>query len=216
MKLFSILALFCAALVWTGPLAAHGDEQHGKPPAQIGAAGENSGTVGAAGNTAAAETSSDEAAAGGHQASGADAADAGGRLEFLENLHPATVHFPIALFFMAALTELFVMRRTGGQFEPVVRVLVYGGAVGAVIAALFGWIHTGLWFGGDTTMQLHRWIGMAIALIGIVLAFLVSRAAHSRTSLRFGLFLIAIMVLVQGYLGGELAHGPGHLGITWL
>lgn len=126
MKLFSILALFCAALVWTGPLAAHGDKQHGKPPAQLEAAGEDSGTVGAAGNTAAAETRSDEAAPSGDQASGADAANAGGRLEFLENLHPATVHFPIALF------------------------------------------------------------------------------------------LMAVMVLVQGYLGGELAHGPGHLGITWL
>merc|ERR1711998_109236 len=102
----------------------------------------------------------------------------------LKRLHPATIHFPIALFLMAALTELFVGKRREAGLEPAVRVLIYGGAGGAVIAAIFGWIHTGLWFGGDTAMQLHRWNGMLIAVLGVVLAALAHRRPESRTVLR--------------------------------
>src|SRR3546814_19830671 len=71
----------------------------------------------------------------------------------LKKLHPATIHFPIALFLMAAATELFVMRRKGAGLESAVRVLVYGGAIGAGVAVLFGWSPTGLWFGGEPGMQ---------------------------------------------------------------
>src|SRR3546814_11996015 len=84
----------------------------------------------------------------------------------LKKLHPATIHFPIALFLMAAATELFVMRRKGAGLESAVRVLVYGGAIGAVLAILFGWIHTRLWFGGDTVIQVYRWHRMIRAEIG--------------------------------------------------
>ena len=62
-----------------------------------------------------------------------------------------------------------------------------GDAGGAVIAAIFGWIHTGLWFGGDTAMQLHRWNGMLIAVLGVVLAALAHRRPESRTMLRIAL-----------------------------
>jgi hypothetical protein len=117
---------------------------------------------------------------------------------------------------MAALTELFVIARKGTGLESAVRVLVYGGAAGAVVAAIFGWIHTGLWFGGDTAMQVHRWNGMLIAVLGLAMAYLASRASASRTAFRAAIFAMAALVLVQGFLGGELAHGANHLGISWL
>src|SRR3546814_6164691 len=81
----------------------------------------------------------------------------------LKSLHPATVHFPIALLLMAALTELFVMVRRTPKREAAVKIMIYGGAAGAVFAALFGWIHNGPWVGGDTVLQLQRWNGMFIA-----------------------------------------------------
>ena len=149
--------------------------------------------------------------AGGH----ADESETG-VMAVLKKLHPATIHFPIALFFMAAATELFVMRRKGAGLESAVRVLVYGGAIGAVVAVLFGWIHTGLWFGGDTVMQVHRWTGMLIAVLGIAMAYLASRPSQSRAWLRASIFSMAALVLIQGFLGGELAHGPDHLGVSWL
>ena len=57
---------------------------------------------------------------------------------------------------------------------------------------------------------------MLIAVLGIAMAYLASRPSQSRAWLRASIFSMAALVLIQGFLGGELAHGPNHLGISWL
>ena len=57
---------------------------------------------------------------------------------------------------------------------------------------------------------------MLFAGLGLAMAYLASRASASRTPLRAAIFAMAALVLVQGFLGGELAHGANHLGISWL
>lgn len=221
MKPYTLLLLIATSLLWIGPVYAHGDEKHGEA-ASVAASSEKRGAHDPA-DMADMHAQGDQAA-GGHDAAVMAHGDAAGHADesatgaaaVLKKLHPATIHFPIALFLMAALTELFVIARRGAGLEAAVGVLVYGGAAGAVVAAVFGWIHTGLWFGGDAVMQVHRWTGMLIAVLGIVLAALVRRPRKSRTLLRTGIFSVAILVLIQGALGGELAHGPNHLGISWL
>ena len=197
---------------------AHGDEAHGgaasaAAPATASPAN-NSGEAQELSNGA----SGDAHASGGHDEASGETADVNeeGIVSVFKRLHPATIHFPIALFLMAALTELFIISRKNTGLEPAVRVLVYGGAGGAIIAVVFGWIHTGLWLGGDAVMQVHRWNGMLIAFLGIGLAFLARTPRDSRALLRLGIFSMAVLVLAQGFIGGELAHGPDHLGISWL
>ena len=216
MKAPSFLALLAASLLFVGPVQAHGDEKHGEEasaaPAATNGDAHDQAVMAQMGETPdAGESSGAHDEAGGHGDEGET-----GVMAVLKKLHPATIHFPIALFLMAAATELFVMRRKGTGLESAVRVLVYGGAIGAVVAVLFGWIHTGLWFGGDTVMQVHRWNGMLIAVLGIAMAYLASRPSQSRVWLRASIFSMAALVLIQGFLGGELAHGPSHLGISWL
>ena len=216
MKAPSFLALLAASLLFVGPVQAHGDEKHGEEasaaPAATNGDAHDQAVMAQMGETPdAGESSGAHDEAGGHGDEGET-----GVMAVLKKLHPATIHFPIALFLMAAATELFVMRRKGAGLESAVRVLVYGGAIGAVVAVLFGWIHTGLWFGGDTVMQVHRWNGMLIAVLGIAMAYLASRPSQSRAWLRASIFSMAALVLIQGFLGGELAHGPNHLGISWL
>ncbi|OBX18947.1 hypothetical protein A9995_10445 [Erythrobacter sp. QSSC1-22B] len=219
MKAVNMLLLVCAGFLVGGPAYAHGDETHGGEASAIIGAQDSENTP-MAGPGQPTSTSSSEAAqpSTDHDASVRDhesGSNNGGFVSLLEQLHPATVHFPIALFLMAALAELFVMVGRGGSMEPAIRVMIYGGAAGAVLAALFGWIHTGLWFGGDMAMQLHRWNGMLIVVIGIALAAHVRSSRERRTILRAGLFTTATLILFQGYLGGELAHGPNHLGLSW-
>lgn len=203
----TLVGLIAAILLTlsAGAALAHGDQPHGSEPTSMAAEIETSSTsrdvsAGAAQSDAAADHDS-------HQT------DGGGIVGALKNLHPATVHFPIALFLMAGLTEIFVIaRRTPGR-EAAVRTMLYGGAAGGVIAVLFGWIHTGLWFGGETAMQVHRWNGMLIAAGGLVLALIARARPASRTLLRLMLFPLALLLILQGFLGGELAHGAGHLGL---
>lgn len=134
--------------------------------------------------------------------------------DFLGRLHPAAVHFPLALLLMAGLAELLLLARPAIGLQPTVRFLVGTGAMGAVIAALLGWFAGG-WRLGDRseTLGLHRWNGTGIALVSLLAWWLVCRSQTNRTALRMTLALLAIALLAQGFLGGEMVFGPNHLGI---
>lgn len=220
MKAVQILMLICAGFLLVSPAYAHGDEVHGGEASAVVEAQDSENAAMAGRDQPASASSSSQGAqpSRGHEPSAGSHESVGnseGLVGILKQLHPATVHFPIALFLLAAIAEGFVMARREGSIEPAIRVMVYGGAAGAVLAVLFGWIHTGLWFGGDKAMQLHRWNGMLIAVLGLALVAIVRRPPKSRTLLRFGLFVMAALILFQGFLGGELAHGPDHLGLSW-
>ena len=197
-----IFLLFSATIAF-----AHGDEKHGEDD-----------TRAVASEAVRAQPGHDMEAMGGAavsdettQGHDAEQVESEGIAGALKSLHPATVHFPIALLLMAALTELFVMARRTSEREAAVKIMIYGGAAGAVVAALFGWIHTGLWLGGDSVMQLHRWNGMLITALGLAAAWIAYRNPQSRLVLRLTLSLLAALLIVQGYMGGELAHGLNHL-----
>ena len=216
MKLAHIFMLICAAFLSASPALAHGDEVHGETPsAQVPAQPDKmAGMEGMhSSQIAPGEPVPGEGNAG--SKSGEHESDNAGFFAFLTKLHPATVHFPVALFLMAALAELFMLRGKD-TVEPAISVLIYGGAAGGILAATFGWIHTGLWFGGDTVMQIPRMNGMLIAILGLALVLIVRRTSATRTSLRAGLLLMTLLILVQGFLGGELAQGQNHLGLSWL
>ena len=196
-----LVACMSLLLFMGHPAAAHGEETHGE-------------------DSVAAETVANETPVVGEVAEGAAPAnvrdtetepDASfGTL--LKNLHPATVHFAIALFIVAGIVEgIAILCPSSPRLTAATDIMLVAGGAGAVIAALFGWVHTGIWLGGDTVMQTHRWLGTGLAAVGAGLAWLGWRSPRSRTGLRALLFIVVIAVFVQSYLGGELGHGAGHL-----
>ena len=128
---------------------------------------------------------------------------------FFRALHPASVHFPIAFFLLAGVLEAASIGKRAPAMRDTVNVLVKAGAIGAIAATVLGWIHTGLWFGGDTVMQWHRWSGTALAIAGILAAFLAGRPR--RGALRVLLAIMCAGLVIQGFWGAELAHGANHL-----
>lgn len=129
----------------------------------------------------------------------------------IANLHPATVHFPVALLLFAALAELLAGWGRSERLRATAEIAAVAGGISAAVAALFGWFHTGLWLEGGPSMQWHRWIGTGLGLAGPFIAWLALRGTGDRTFLRLALALASIAILAQGWLGGELAHGAGHL-----
>ena len=129
----------------------------------------------------------------------------------LRNLHPATVHFAIALFVVAATTQVIAMRSPSRDLDAAIRIMVIAGGAGAVIAAVFGWIHTGLWFAGDITMQGHRWLGSILAVVGGGMAIAAWQKLGNPAVMKSLVIIMALAVLVQSFLGGELGHGVGHM-----
>lgn len=133
--------------------------------------------------------------------------------DFLGRLHPIAAHFPIALLLIAGFAELLLLFRPALGLEPTIRFLVISGALGAVVAAVLGWLAAG-WRLSDRseTLSLHRWNGTGIAAVALLATWLAVRA-KSRIGLRSVLAVLAAALVVQGYLGGEMVFGPNHLGL---
>ena len=196
-------ALVLILAILAHPAVAHGGEKHGAAKASVGTEA-----------PAASAQDGDEPASPGSETPEeprADSEHASSSGSVLTRLHPATVHFPIALLIVAALVEMLAMARSSGPLAQAANVMTVAGAAGAVIAALFGWIHTGIWFGGDSTMHRHRWTGTGLALAAPLAALLAFRA--DRRAFRIVIVLIAAALVAQGYWGAELAQGPDHLGL---
>ena len=139
-------------------------------------------------------------------------------LAWIGKFHPALTNFPIALLIAAALAELLLMCR-GNDDDRLRHAARYCAALGAFTALLtagFGWFYSGFDFAGDdTVLAAHRWNGTAIGILAVGLGIL-AIAEQERSSPRWRngfravLFVLAIMVSVNGYLGGRMLYGADH------
>ena len=137
-------------------------------------------------------------------------------IDFLGRLHPMAVHFPIALFLVAALAEFIMIINPTAGVGSSVRFLVWVGAAGGIVAAILGWLAGGIRMSDRSEiLGLHRWTGTGIAITGILLALLSNAPANSgkRTVFRVGLAAVALAILFQGYWGAEMSLGPNHMGM---
>ncbi len=142
--------------------------------------------------------------------------DSGGWLGWVGRLHPALVHFPIALLLTAALAELLRMLLGVPWLASAARFCIQIGCAGAVVAGTTGWLSTeyGTQVGRD--IGVHRWLAFATIALSIVLLAL-SELVHRRegagpsSQYRLVLFATVVLVGVTGHFGGMLVHGSGYL-----
>jgi len=165
-----------------------------------------------------------------HDAAGGDAADeAGGHSHWgispdsspfsklmaaFGKYHPLIVHFPIALFITAAFGQFLSIRSGEEKYTNAVKLLVWTGALGALAAGTLGWMHSGpVQANENAVMSTHRWLGTAIAVFGLVIAYVMKKAATKEGGLPKDLvfnvmiFAMAAAVSLNGFFGGALAHG---------
>ncbi len=129
----------------------------------------------------------------------------------LGRLHPAVVHFPIALIITAAVLEAWNMFLGKRKCSATALVCLRLGALSALVAALFGWIHADHEPHGIAVQDAifwHRWVGVG----ALVLALVSAVAAHrARLVYRLALAGACLCVSIAGHLGGELVHGEGYV-----
>jgi len=137
-------------------------------------------------------------------------------IRWLGNFHPLTVHFPIALLFVAALAEVLwaVLEKSGFRFAA--RFCLWLGALGAVTSATLGWFLAGFQLTDPTWIRTtHRWLGTSLAVWGI-LTLVLSEANERRNSVPLErtfwatLFLGVALVGTTGFFGGAMVYGLGH------
>ncbi|MBI4578990.1 MAG: hypothetical protein HY718_04765 [Planctomycetes bacterium] len=131
-------------------------------------------------------------------------------IQFFGRLHPAVLHLPIGLIAGLAVIELnALVRRRPGPTE-LTRLLAWLVAASAVIAAASGYV---LSLEGDhvgTTLNLHMYCGIGLAVACVLMAAVNSRARTARPYYALLLVVLAVM-LPTGHLGGSLTHGDDFL-----
>ncbi|MBM4112998.1 MAG: hypothetical protein FJ253_06435 [Phycisphaerae bacterium] len=138
----------------------------------------------------------------------------------LGRLHPAFLHFPLALLAAAALVELIAWTRGRPPSRSAAAMLIIA-AISAPAAALSGWMNARYEGVEGEVLEWHRWSGV-ISAVGIVIAaiagaVLASRRAAREAAARAGtavyrgsLVALAALVLYCGHLGGEMKWGSGY------
>lgn len=133
-------------------------------------------------------------------------------------LHPATVHFPIALLLLGAVFVVLGWKWPAiGTQVPMACLLI--GAATSIVATMMGWSFSmekgyGSWsrFDFDAEIFWHRWsavIVTALSTIFAIIALMSLKKDSSRlTSVwKIGLLLVAGLVGAVGHQGGELTYG---------
>ena len=134
-------------------------------------------------------------------------------------LHPATIHFPIALFLLGAVFTVVGWKwpQLGTQI-PLTCLLI--GTASAIAAAAMGWsLAPTKGYGAgweflsfEREVDAHRWSGTIVTLVAC-LSTLAAGAAYWKDSAGFhkiwraGLLFCGITVGLVGHQGGEMTYG---------
>lgn len=137
----------------------------------------------------------------------------------LGKLHPAVVHFPIALILAASLAELLHWRWPRRQFADAARFMVMLGAFSGIVTVLSGWMAAlDARYPANLLIVLerHRWLGVSTAAVAVLAAALALLAERRPLSVRYvwgyraALLVAAVLVSLTGFYGGTLVFGPEH------
>ena len=134
-------------------------------------------------------------------------------------LHPATVHFPIALFTLGAGFVVLGLKWPGlGKQIPLACLLL--GALSSIAATLMGWaLAPELGYGSNWSIMdwgkevdAHRWSAVVVTIFSSVFAIIalvaVRKDSEKLTKLwKVGLVVCAGMVGAVGHQGGEMSYG---------
>ncbi len=137
-------------------------------------------------------------------------------MTFTAHVHPVLVHFPIGLVLTAAIAEVIAIVTGRENWGVVAAANVRAGALVAAAAVVSGWfLAASTIVGGDSSLEWHRWIGTAAAIVTFVAALASGRADRRSPAAvwiyRLALFGAALFVAVTGHLGGLLVWGVDFL-----
>jgi uncharacterized membrane protein len=133
-------------------------------------------------------------------------------------LHPATVHFPVALLLVGG-AFVVVSWRYPLLGQNVALVCLFLGTLSSIVASMMGWSFAvrrgyGSWDRIDMDSEIfwHRWSAIIVTIVALAtsafaLQWLRNRNHRTDKVWKCGLLLLAMMVGAVGHQGGELTYG---------
>ncbi len=137
------------------------------------------------------------------------------------DLHPAVVHFPVALLVVGGLFALFGLRGSYSCSDFAFYCL-WLGAISSIVASVIGWSFA--WNEGhnedpflfDLQARLfwHRWSAVVLSILSFLLAVWATiarrRDPDDGTIWKLGLIVLAGLTMYVGHAGGDLTHSRGY------
>jgi len=122
--------------------------------------------------------------------------------EFVGQLHPLLIHFPIGILLMAIGLQFFQIF-SKKEFYSSISILVLIGSILAGISCLAGWLLASSGDYNDEIVFFHRWSGIATFILALTSYFWI----RFRNYL-FGVLLI--LIIITGHYGSILTYGEGY------
>lgn len=126
-------------------------------------------------------------------------------------LHPAILHFPIALLFVSAAWELGIKDQANPLRIPTGNALLWWSGLTAAVTALAGFFLSKEGGYEEQALLYHQWTGAAVSLMAFGWYAFRDTLRLSRVKTAIPAAFVLLGAVVAGHLGGNLTHGEGYL-----
>jgi uncharacterized membrane protein len=131
-------------------------------------------------------------------------------VEFIGRFHPLVVHLPIGIMLFALLLQWISHKSQNHSFKTAVGIAYLAGFTGALFSCITGLILSNDGGYEEDTLSLHKWMGIAVAILSLV-GYLASKKEVSKLTKVALTTLIFTTLSITGHLGGTLTHGEDYL-----
>lgn len=130
-------------------------------------------------------------------------------INYLGHYHPLIVHLPIGILLLVIILELLQWKRRQTTMRSAIQVALGVAFFSSILSCILGYFLSTEGGYERTTLLLHQWMGIGLALI-TGLSWWLQRGTH-RKWYRLTLFLIFILLMITGHQGGNMTHGADYL-----
>ncbi|MFT3825289.1 MAG: hypothetical protein QM731_15330 [Chitinophagaceae bacterium] len=140
---------------------------------------------------------------------------AGNWATWLGHFHPLIVHLPIGILIIAFILEIIAWKRAAAtSLNEAILICLAVGCISAILSCLLGW-----WLSSEggypqTTLQLHQWMGIGVALLAGVCWFVKKQQGSlikAGKTYKALMVLLMLMLTLTGHFGGNMTHGEDYL-----
>ena len=132
-------------------------------------------------------------------------------INFIGHFHPVLVHLPIGILLFAIVLQLLSKWEKFNQLTNALHLAYLLGAISAVFSCFTG---LALANNGDYDADLvfkHQWLGISVAVISLTGYYLIKK--NKTVYSKWLSYLLLLLIILTGHLGGTLTHGEGYLTI---
>ena len=134
--------------------------------------------------------------------------------EFIGHFHVALIHLPIGILLIALLLLWLRKNEKYNISHQVIKIILLFGVLSALLSCITGYVLSTTDNYEKPLVEWHMWMGIGVAIVSMVLYM---KFARSEFDIIYKIlaFLLLILIVVTGHLGGSLTHGSDYISFNF-